>query len=38
MGEQEREGTHAWRNGKKKGLDAGMNKALVLEQGWGSGR
>ena len=37
MGEQEREGTHAWRNGKSKGLDAGMSKTLVLllEHGWG---
>ena len=40
MGEQEKEGTHAWRNGKSKGLDAGMSKTLVLllEHGWGGGR
>ena len=37
MGEQEREGTHAWKNGKSEGLDAGMSKTLVLllEHGWG---
>lgn len=39
MDEQEREGTHVWRNVKSKGLDAGMSKTLVLlEHGWGGGR